>query len=353
MGRTRSPGPRIVFITPYYQPVGGVTTFVSGLGTELVRRGADVTILTRDGAEGPGVRRGPRNRAAFVRWCRRTIREIRPDIIHGHGHWYCLAGALSRFGGPLAARIVFTVHTVPDVSLAFRSSFRWVLRKAHIVTFVSEHSRAEFVRRFGLPRESAVVFPGVRESVVELKKRPRTDPEGFRICAVSLMSWQGKVDGLRLLLEATARLAKLIPNVSLSLVGDGEFRPDLESLARRLVLGERVRFTGLVDDPAPILATSDVFCHISFQDSFAQAVLEAMSLSLPIVVNDGTLDDPIFSRSECGILHSPPDAESLCQVLQTLASDPEARSRLGAQAKEFVQREFSWRSQAERFWTVY
>src|SRR5438034_6585080 len=150
MGRNSSPAPRVVLVTPYYRPViGGVTTFVSGLAAELVRRGADVTVLTRDGVEGSGVRQGPPKRAAFIRWCRRTIREVRPDVVHCHGHWYCLAGALSRFGRPLATRIVFTVHTVPEVAPAFRFPFRWLLRRAHVVTFVSERSREEFVRRFG------------------------------------------------------------------------------------------------------------------------------------------------------------------------------------------------------------
>src|SRR5205823_2720384 len=163
MVRSHHGGPKIVLLTPYYRPVvGGLTTFVSGLEAELVRHGAEVIVLTREGAEGPGVRRGPMNPLAFVRWCRRTIREIRPEVVHGHGHWYCLAGALSSFGRPLATRVVFTVHTLPDVPLVFRFLFRWLLRRVHVVTFVSEHSREEFVHRFGPPKESVVVRPGVR-----------------------------------------------------------------------------------------------------------------------------------------------------------------------------------------------
>src|SRR5436190_7698216 len=197
MGPSHPWRPKIVLVTPYYRPVvGGLTTFVAGLEHELVRHGAEVTVLTRDGAEGAGVHKGPTNPSAFVRWCRRMIRKIQPDIVHAHGHWYCLAGALSTFGRPLATRVVFTVHTLPDVPLTFRIPFRWLLRGAHVVTFVSEPSRKEFVERFGLQNESAVVQPGVRQSVVELGKGPRTGPDGFRICAVSVMSWEGKVQGM-------------------------------------------------------------------------------------------------------------------------------------------------------------
>ena len=78
-----------------------------------------------------------------------------------------------------------------------------------------------------------------------------------------------------------------------------------------------------------------------------------MSLSLPVVVNEGTLEDPVFNEPECGVVHCPPEAEGLCRVLQKLASDPETRARLGMRAKELAAREFSWRNQAERFWELY
>src|SRR5438034_3232012 len=161
MGRGHPSKPKIVIVTPYYRPVvGGLTTFVAGLSTELIRRGADVTVLTRDGAEAPGVRRGPSSPAAFVRWCRRTIREIRPDVVHCHGHWYCLAGALSPFGRPLANRVVFTVHSLPDVRFGFRLPFRSLLRRAHVITSSSEQSRTEVVQPFGARAGSAFVAPG-------------------------------------------------------------------------------------------------------------------------------------------------------------------------------------------------
>ena len=167
------------------------------------------------------------------------------------------------------------------------------------------------------------------------------------------MSWVGKVRGIRLLMEATAKLIRVLPGVSLTLVGDGEFRSDLEALGRQLGLGARVRFTGLVDDPAPILADSDVFCHISFRDSFAQAVLEAMIMAVPVIVNEGTLEDPILRGPDSGVIRCHPNAEEVFRALRRLASNPEERVRLGARARELVLREYSWLDQAGRFWTVY
>src|SRR2546425_2367502 len=344
----------LVLITPYYHPItGGVTTYVSGLAGELSRRGAKVTVLTRQGEEAPGVLRGPPGARAFIRWCRKAVRRISPQVIHSHGHWYSLAGAFSRFGRPLARRVVFTVHTVPDVPRRFRLPFRRLLRRADVVTFVSETSKQEFSDKFGPVPGSAIVFPGVRDigHAAALTRRPAA--AGFRISAMSMMSWAEKVEGIRLLLEATARLSRVLPVVSLALIGDGEFRPDLQAYAKKLGIEDRVLFAGVVQDPGDMLSDSDVFCHLSFKDSLPQAVIEAMSLALPVVVNEGALGDAIFRSPESGIVRCPETVEGVVQALSRLASSSEERRQLGAKSQEFVDRVFAWRRSGARFWELY
>ena len=344
----------LVLITPYYFPItGGVTTYVSGLARELTRRGAKVTVLTRQGDEAPGVLRGPPGSPAFIRWCRQAVQRISPQVIHSHGHWYCLAGAFSRFGRPLARRVVYTVHTIPDVPLRFRLPFRRLLRGADVVTFVSETSKQEFSDKFGPVPGSAIVFPGVRDIArgAALTRSPAA--AGFRISAMSMMSWAGKVEGIRLLLEATTRLSRVLPDVSLTLIGDGEFRPDLQACSKELGIEDRVHFVGVIQDPEEILSQSDVFCHLSFKDSLPQAVLEAMSLGLPVVVNEGALGDAIFRSPESGIVRCPATVEGVVQALSHLASSSEDRRQLGAESREFVDRVFSWRRSGEKVWELY
>src|SRR5712692_755344 len=344
----------LVLITPYYHPItGGLTTYVSGLAEELRRRGVKVTVLTRDGEEAPGVLRGPPGSRAFVRWCRRAVRRISPQVIHSHGHWYSLAGAFSRFGRPLAGRVVFTVHTIPDVPIRLRLPFRRLLRAADVITFVSETAKQSFADKFGPLLRSAVVFPGVREIGRGVAPTGRSAGTGFRISALSMMSWARKVDGLRLLLEATARLSRVLPDVSVTLIGDGDFRPNLEAYAHELRIEDRVHFAGLVQDPGKMLSDSDVFCHLSFMDSLPQAVIEAMSLGLPVVVNEGALDDAIFRSPDSGIIRCPATVEGVVQALSGLASSAEVRRQLGAKNREFVDRVFSWRQSGQRFWQLY
>src|SRR3990170_2714499 len=199
-----APRPRRVgLVTPYYRPVvGGITTFVGALAEQLADVGAEVTILTGQGEPGDGVRVGPPDPSGFVKWCRAELMALRPDVIHAHAHWYCLAPAFSPAGARLAPRVVFTVHTRLEIRSPLRKlALRRLLKRADAVTFVSERSRAEFTRRFGTPTRLEVVYPGAR---LLSRAGPPADREvgGFHVASVSMMGWPEKGRGLRGLLDA-------------------------------------------------------------------------------------------------------------------------------------------------------
>lgn len=349
---------KVVHITPYMPPiVGGISTYVSGLTAALADRGVEVIVMAREGREAPGVMVGPYRIPEFIRWCRRNLRSMRASAVHAHGHWYCLAGALSRTRRPIVRPLVFTLHSFPIFQSRLRGRlFRKLINRADIVTFVSEKSRVNFQQVFGLPRRWEVIYPGVKRDAPGIDQSSGIIPptkSSFRVCAVSLLSWPEKVDGIRLLLDAIAELSKDIADVELSIVGDGEYRTELETQVARLGIGNHVRFLGIIPDPSPILMQADVLCHISFKDSFAQVVLEALSHEVPVLVNEGILDDLHSLSVETGVIRTPSDAHSLKLALAELAANPENRRRLGKIGKEFVEKTFSWSRQVERFLQVY
>lgn len=68
---------------------------------------------------------------------------------------------------------------------------------------------------------------------------------------------------------------------SLVIVGDGFERQSLEALA-----GEDILFTGNVDNVADYLASADYFVSASLSEGLPNAVLEALSFGLPIILSD-------------------------------------------------------------------
>ena len=69
----------------------------------------------------------------------------------------------------------------------------------------------------------------------------------------------------------------------LLLVGGGNERPALEALAAECGVRERIRFTGVLDDPLPAYRVMDVFALSSATEQMPLAVLEAMAVGLPVL----------------------------------------------------------------------
>jgi glycosyltransferase involved in cell wall biosynthesis len=87
------------------------------------------------------------------------------------------------------------------------------------------------------------------------------------------------------LLRAFAAVGDRRPS-RLLLVGDGPLREDLTALALRAGVSHRVVFTGTLDATEDAYRASDVFALSSDTEQMPLALLEAMSMGLPVVSTD-------------------------------------------------------------------
>lgn len=95
--------------------------------------------------------------------------------------------------------------------------------------------------------------------------------------------------GFDLLIEALPQLAEAISEVTLTLVGDGRLRGDLERLAEAQGIADRVHFTGFVGDKVEIgaiLDMHDLFVMPSRSEGLPRAAVEAQARGLPCVASD-------------------------------------------------------------------
>src|SRR5439155_4844462 len=73
---------------------GGITSFVRGLALTLGAKGVQVSIIANHGAGSKTVRIVQGGPMKFARRSAKVLRELRPDVIHAHAHWYALEAAL-------------------------------------------------------------------------------------------------------------------------------------------------------------------------------------------------------------------------------------------------------------------
>lgn len=167
-----------------------------------------------------------------------------------------------------------------------------------------------------------------------------------------LVSWKA-VD---LLLEALARV-ETQPPPELEILGDGAIRGDLEALAERLGLGDRVRFLGWRSQAqcAQRLREVDALVLPSLYECGGAVVLEAMACGLPVLATawGGPAD---YLDDSCGILVPPDTRESfiagLADGLTRLGADPELR-RLGRAGRDRVEQTFDWEIKIDTILDIY
>jgi glycosyltransferase involved in cell wall biosynthesis len=176
--------------------------------------------------------------------------------------------------------------------------------------------------------------------------RPRPQAEARATLGIApgpLLLCVGRLNrgkGLHHAVEALSLLRGQAPSAQLVVVGAGEEREALETLAGRLGVAPRVRFVGRQprEAVARYLAAADVFVFPVEQEEAAPlAVLEAMSVGVPVVAaRIGGVPEVIDRPGENGVLFPPADAQTLAEAVGRLVSDDELRRRVGAAGRQRV-----------------
>lgn len=130
------------------------------------------------------------------------------------------------------------------------------------------------------------------------------------------------------LLRAFAGLARR-RSARLLLLGDGPLRAALAAQARELGVEDRVRFAGVVLDPADHYRAMDLFALSSDTEQMPLALLEAMSTGLAAVSTDvGDVAEMAGAENRPYVV-APADEGAYAAALAALAEDTAARRAVG------------------------
>jgi glycosyltransferase involved in cell wall biosynthesis len=126
-------------------------------------------------------------------------------------------------------------------------------------------------------------------------------------------------------------------------IGDGPERAALDQLVRELGLSAHVSLVGRLDDADlhSYLAAADILLLPSQVEGISVSTFEAMAMGvMPVSADVGGQAELI--APECGFLvpHGPTELEDYVSILRTLVLDRELTKRMGAAARERVERQF-------------
>jgi glycosyltransferase involved in cell wall biosynthesis len=208
-----------------------------------------------------------------------------------------------------------------------------------IVT-VSEASRAEIERYFGIPeKDVAVVHNGTDTGIFHPVPGMRKQADLLFVGRT-----EDRKKGVGTLLQA---MRLLPPEITLKIV-DGRIPDDglVMRMLRRYRLEDRVilhREMLELPDLVAQYSTARIAVVPSFFEGFGFPASEAMSCGLPVIANAaGALPEVVGTDGAAGRLVPPRDPAALAAAVQDLLSDPERLARMGLAARQRVERVFRW-----------
>lgn len=158
------------------------------------------------------------------------------------------------------------------------------------------------------------------------------------------------VKGVPVLLDALSQIKADMPDLRVTLIGDGPERADLEIRAQDLGLGAVVSFAGYKsqDEVAETLASADALVLPSFAEGVPVTLMEAMASGLPVLATRVGGISELVEDGISGYLVPPGNVEALAARLRDLLSDPELRARMGAAGRAKVTADFNQQIEAGR-----
>jgi len=192
------------------------------------------------------------------------------------------------------------------------------------------------------------------ESGLESFKTKYPNLDGKKI--VLFLSRLDAKKGLDLLIPALGKLVSNHYNLVFVLAGSGPAR--YEGEVRKLLHGygmtEHTIMTGFVEGRTKwsIFREADIFVLPSYHENFGVAAVEAMSVGIPVVISDQVGIHEEVSKAGAGLVVSQ-NSEELTQAIAKLLDSAVLRERMGMEARQLVERKFSWEQGAEILSCVY
>ncbi len=280
------------------------------------------------------------------------VRRWRPDVVHTH---LAKAGALGR-AAAVQAGVPVVVHTFHGHVLqsyfsrmknaAFARVERALAARTDALIAVAPQVRDELLALgIGTPERWHVVPVGLdleafvdgRVETAEARDRLGLPSD---VPVVGVVGRLTDVKDHATFLRAAAHVARVHPDAVFVIAGDGPLRADLEADARA-ILGDRVRFTGWVNDLPALYAACDVIALTSRNEGTPLGLIEAGAAGRPVVATRVGGVAEVVRDGVTGDLVAAGDHRAVGAAVAALLAEPARAAAYGEAATAHVRARYA------------
>jgi glycosyltransferase involved in cell wall biosynthesis len=276
-----------------------------------------------------------------------VLRSRTDRVVHMHMELVMQVIA-ARLAG--CARLVMSIHNDepryrhPALKAWLTALVAWRVR----FVAITEHLRQYLILSAGLP---AAGVRTIRYGIPRPAPRAPSREEFGLTSDAFVVGFIGRLTAQKnipLLIRAAARR----PGIRCVIVGEGELRGELETLARTLGCAN-VTFTGAQPDAARLMPLFDVFCLPSVWEGLGVVLLEAMLQDVPIVGSRAGAIPEVLDHGRCGLLIDPTSVDALVDAIDMLRTDQARRRSLIAAARAHAACVYAVRRMADETCELY
>lgn len=289
-----------------------------------------------------------------LRAIRRTLREIRPDVVHGQGteRECSLAAVLS--GRPNVITIHGNMRMIARLSRARPFTYAWLsarleawtLPRTDGVVCITGYTR-DLVA--GLARRTWVLPNAVDAAFFNVSPAPVDPPTVLVVGQICERKNQNAF------IRALDPLAKNIPFKVIFLGGLNESDPYAAEFKALVAARPWCAHGGFADRRKlrDHLSSASVLALPSLEDNCPMVVLEAMAASVPVAAARVGGVPELVAPGRTGLLFNPLEANSMADAMRDLLADPARRATLRATARAEALQRFHPQAIARRHLEIY
>ena len=306
-----------------------------------------------------------------------VVRELKPDIIHAHSP--ALNGeAAVRVGQRHNIPVVYEIRAFwEDAAVDHGTAKEWglryrltraletrVIQRADAVTTICEGLKKDIVAR-GISEQKVTVIPNaVNPERFQLGGEPDADlVESLGLQNHQVLGFIGSFyayEGLSLLLEAVPEILKTNPDIRVLLVGGGPQEENLNALAQKLGIQDKVIFTGRVphDKVQAYYDLIDILVYPRLSMRLTDLVtplkpLEAMAQGRLFIASDVGGHKELIQNGVTGKLFSAGNVHGLAQSAVDMLAHKEQWPAYKAAGRHYVETERNWAASVSGYQPMY
>ena len=301
--------------------------------------------------------------ASEIKNAKSIIKKNKIDLVHAH--WLIPQGIIGvmlkkKYNLPL----VVTIHgsdLFPLKSHLFKSMQKMVVAGADVITVNSEVAINELVSRFPEAKNKIVKIPMGIDTKVFRPKKAGSKFKKYKGKKIILFAGRlNEQKGLEYLLKALPSVISEIKNIKLLIVGEGEYKKQLEKIADGLGIINHVEFLGSKnhDELSGYYNLADVFVLPSVTSSigteaFGLVLAEAMACGTCVIGSSSGGIKEIIKNNENGLIFQEKNSDELARDMIKVLKDGKLRERLAKKGLKYSRKNFDWSIISKKFLKIY